>query len=112
MYGDTRRLTWGEERSSCVRLLHSTLKEEIVLTAQSTSACYPLMISPLFKSVFFDYTSVGAKFSAQNKVGSHEKSLLSYCSEQEKKEKKKTRGLEHLRVTALPHCGIYEDIFP
>lgn len=29
-----------------------------------------------------------------------------------KKGNKKTSGLKHLRVTALAHCGIYEDIFP
>lgn len=86
--------------------------EETVLTAQSTSAHYPIMISPLFYGALFDCTSLGAKLSAQNKVGAHEKSLPSYCSVQEKKGNEKTSGLKHLRVTALAHCGIYEDIFP
>lgn len=96
-----------------VVLRPSSLMEDVVPSALSTSARYPIMISPLSLSVLFDCASVGAKLSAGNKVVAHEKLLRGCCSEQEKKKgNKKTSGLEHLRVTALAHCGIYEDIFP
>lgn len=56
-----RGLTWGEERlsaaeriwllPSCIHLLKPSLIEEILLTAQSTSAHYALMICPLLQSL-------------------------------------------------------------
>lgn len=77
-----RWLTWGEERLSAaeriwfspsyLHLLKPSLIEEILLTAQSSSAHYALMISPLFQSVLFDYTSTDTNFLAQNTAEVHE----------------------------------------
>ena len=56
----------------CIHLLKPSLIEEILLTAQSTSAHYALMICPLFQSVLFDYASKDTNFLGQNSADEHE----------------------------------------
>lgn len=78
-----RGLTWGEERlsaaeriwllPSCIHLLKPSLIEEILLTAQSTSAHYALMICPLLQSV-------DTNVFAQNTVTQVHKNYFSLAS--------------------------------
>lgn len=98
-----RWLTWGEERLSAaerirfspsyIHLLKPSLIEEILLTAQSTSAHYVLMISPLFQSVLFDYTSTDTTSLHRTQLKciriTHGKAQSSFLSEQESRDKSK-----------------------
>lgn len=105
-----RRLTWGKERWSCVRLRQSSGRKRFSvlkvpqLVIQSGSV-------PFFKmSLWLHKCGRKALCTEQSwiswEIAAH---LLQWAG---KKRNKKTGGLKHLRVTALAHCGIYEDILP